>query len=257
MSLNDWPELGHPHFIGLTNFSHLVQDSQFLHALRFTFEFTFAVTTLLMVTGFALALMMQHQRPGIGAFRTAIVVPVAIGFAAGSYLWLALLNPSVGIVDNLLMDLHILSQPINWFADSTLALIVVALVTTWKSAGFSMIALMNGLQGIPDEVEEAARIDGAGKVRMLFLIRLPLIRPSISFALTFVSVSSLLTFDQFYILTNGGPGGETSTVVYQIYNVAFVQQALGYAAAMSIAFLVILLLITSLQLALLRRGFDQ
>jgi multiple sugar transport system permease protein len=256
MSLSSWPLLGAHHFTGVGNYSRLFKDPQIRQALVFTLEFAVVITPVVFFGGLVLALLVQHERRGIGVVRTAIFAPVAVGFASASYLWLALTDPSTGLFDRLLVDLHLTKEPVNWLLRPSLALLLVAIVTVWKIAGFAMIALMNGLQSVPAEVEEAATVDGVGRFRMLWGIKLPLMRDSVAFTLTFVAIGSFLTFDQFYILTGGGPDNKTITAVYRIYNVAFTQSDLGYAAAVSMVFLVLLLVITSTQLFLLRRGAD-
>jgi multiple sugar transport system permease protein len=256
MSLSSWPLIGPHHFTGVGNYTRLFQDQQVLDALLFTLQFAVVITPIVFFGGLLLALLVQHDRRGISVIRTAIFAPVAVGFASASYLWLALTDPSTGLFDRLLTDLHLTAHPVNWLLRPSLALLLVAIVTVWKIAGFAMIALMNGLQAVPAEVEEAATVDGVGRWRMLWGIKLPLMKDSIAFTLTFVAIGSFLTFDQFYVLTGGGPNNSTITAVYRIYNIAFTQSDLGYAAAVSMVFLVLLLIITSTQLFLLRKGAD-
>jgi multiple sugar transport system permease protein len=256
MSLSSWPLLGSHHFQGFANYTRLFQDPQIRQALLFTFEFAVIITPVVFFGGLLLASLVQHERPGVGIIRTAIFAPVAVGFASASYLWLALTDPSTGIFDRFLVDIGATGHTVDWLLRPSLALLLVAIVTVWKIAGFAMIALMNGLQAVPSEVEEAARVDGVGRIRMMWGIKLPLMKESIAFTLTFVAIGSFLTFDQFYILTGGGPNNHTITAVYRIYNVAFTQTDLGYAAAISMVFLLLLLLVTSTQLYLLRRGSD-
>ena len=132
---------------------------------------------------------------------------------------------------------------------------MVVIVTVWKLAGFAMIIMINGLQSVPADIEEAAKIDGARRLRILWNIKLPLMRRSIVLATVFIALAGFLSFDQFYILTGGAPNGSTITAVYRIYDTAFIQGNLGYAAALSMALLVLVLIITGLELALLpRRG---
>jgi multiple sugar transport system permease protein len=257
MSLSSWPLLGEHHFAGLANYRRLVTDPQVGQALLFTLQFAVILTPVVFFLGLGLATLVQHRRPGVGLVRTAVFAPVAIGFASASYLWLALTDPATGLFDRVLVDLHLTGEPVNWLSRPALALLLVLIVTTWKFVGFSMIALMNGLQSIPPEIEESARVDGAGRVRLLWRIKMPNMKDSIAFTLTFTAIAAVLSFDQFYVLTGGGPNNETITAVYRIYNTAFTQSDLGYAAAISMVFLVMLLLITSTQLLLLRRGSDR
>ena len=255
MSLNRWPILGAHSFAGLSNYRALFDDSGVRHALLFTAVFTVVIVPLVFVGGLALATLMQHSRPGVAVFRAAVIAPVTIGFATASYLWLSLLDSSTGIFGRILVDVHLVGQPVNWLNTSGLALLMVVIVTVWKLAGFAMIVLINGLQAVPADVEEAARIDGARRLRIMWSIKLPLMRRSIVLATIFVALAGFLSFDQFYLLTGGAPDGSSITAVYRIYDTAFVQGNLGYASALSVVLLALVLIITSFELALLpRRG---
>lgn len=256
MSVSNWPLLGEHSFIGLANYTRLVQDPLVHRALLFTLEFALVITPLTFLVGLGLALLVERRRPGVGVIRTAVFAPVAIGFASASYLFLALTNTATGVFGRVLVDLGVTQTPVNWLLDSGLAMVLVVLVTVWKTAGFAMVALMNGLHSIGKDIEDAARVDGAGQLRLLVQIKLPMMKNSIAFALTFTAIGAFLTFDQFYILTGGAPNNSTITAVYRIYNTAFTQGQLGYAAAFSLVFLVLLLAVTTTQLVLLRRGAD-
>lgn len=256
MSLHDWPLLGTPTFIGLRNFTDLLSDKQFLSATGFTLEFALLLIPVLFVVGLVLALLLESSGKTSTVVRTAIFLPVSLGFASASYLWLSLLNPRVGAVDKVFQDLGIIAHPVNWFDAPVKALMVVMLVTVWKFSGFSMVAFINGLHAVPADIEEAARMDGAGTWRIFFSIKLPMLKQTIAFVLTFLAVTAFLTFDQFYVLTAGGPRNSTITLVYWIYNTSFIQNDLGAGSAMSIVFLAILGGLTSVQLFLLRGKVD-
>ncbi len=253
MSLNDWPLLGSHSFVGLSNYRQLVDDSSARHALVFTGLFTVVIVPLVFLLGLALALLMQHQRRGVGLLRAGVIAPVTIGFATASYLWLSLLDPSTGIFGRALVDLHLVRSPVNWLDNSGLALSMVVIVTVWKLLGFAMVVLMNGLHGVPVEVEEASKVDGARQLRVLWSIKLPLMRRSIVLVVIFVALAGFLSFDQFYILTGEAPNNSTITAVFRIYDTAFIRGNLGYASAMSVVLLAVVLTITVLELALLPR----
>ena len=255
MSLSNWPLLGTHSFVGLSNYRALFADPGVRHAFAFTAIFTVIIVPLVFLAGLVLASFLQHSRPGVAVFRAAIIAPVTVGFATASYLWLSLLDPSTGIFDRILVDLHLVSHGVNFLDTSALALLMVVIVTVWKLAGFAMIIFINGLQSVPVELEDAARIDGAGRVRIMWNIKLPLMRRSIVLATVFVALAGFLSFDQFYILTGGAPNDSTITAVYRIYDTAFIQGNLGYASAVSVALLVLVLVITGLELVLLpKRG---
>jgi multiple sugar transport system permease protein len=255
MSLNNWPLLGSHNFTGLANYRTLLDDSSVRHAFAFTAIFTVVIVPLVFCTGLAMASLLQESRPAVAVFRAAVVAPVTIGFATASYLWLSLLDPSTGVFNRILVDIHLVSQGVNWLDGAGLALLMVVIVTVWKLAGFAMIVLMNGLQSVPAELDEAAKMDGAGRLRVLWSVKLPLMRRSIVLATVFVALAGFLSFDQFYIMTGGAPDDTTITAVYRIYDTAFIQGNLGYAAAISIVLLAVVLIITGLELTLLpKRG---
>jgi multiple sugar transport system permease protein len=252
ISLNDWPLLGEHSFVGLQNFATVLGDQQFWRATGFTLEFALFVVPLLFVVGLILALLLSGTNLATGIIRTVIFLPVSLGFAAASYLWLSLLDPNVGAANQLLADVGIIPHRIDWFDSGFKALLVIVAITVWKFAGFSMVGFINGLHSIPQELVEAASMDGAGSFRVFFSIKLPLLRQTIAFVLTFLVVTAFLSFDQFYILTAGGPQNSTITLVYWIYNTSFIQQNLGTGSAMSLLFLVLLASVTGVQLFLLR-----
>lgn len=255
MSLSKWQVLGGHSFVGLANYRQLVRDPDFGQSLAFGGLFTIVVVPLVLIAGLMLAILLHRPRRSVAIVRAAVIAPVTIGFATASYLWLSLLDPNTGILDRFLVDLHIAGQPVNWLDSRTSAMAMVILVTTWKQAGFAMIVLMNGLQAVPQEVEEAAKIDGAGSFRVLWSVKLPLMRRSMVLATVFVGLACFLSFDQFYVLTGGGPNNSTITPVFRIYDTAFIQGDFGYASAMSVGVMAIVLLVTSLQLRLIPRDY--
>ena len=214
MSLHKWPLLGHKSWTGVANYSAMLHDPVWWQSLGFTAEYTAIITPILIVVGFALALLVREHRRGVGFFRTVYFMPYVIGFAAASYLWVWFLNPSVGLFDKTLQALGITSSPVLWFNTRTLALFAVVLMIVWKVVGFTMLLFMSGLQGIPDDVREAAQMDQAGRWVTLWRITLPLLRRTIALTVILAVVGSMLAFDQFYIMTNGGPNNQTLTTVF-------------------------------------------
>ena len=252
MSLHKWPLLGHPRWTGVSNYTSMVNDPTFLHALGFTAEYTAIITPVLLAVGLGLALLVRERRRGVGFFRTVFFLPYVIGFAAASYLWLWLLDPSVGLLDHGLQSLGLTDKPVLWMSTANRALFAVILMIVWKVVGFTMLLLMSGLQGIPNDVQEAARVDGAGRWDAFRRITVPLMRRSIALVTILAVAGSFLAFDQFYILTNGGPNNQTLTLVFWIYSSSFANFQLGYGAAMSVVLMLILMAITAVQLYLLR-----
>ena len=256
MSLYDWPILGARRFTGLANYGRALGDPNFLHAVYFTCVYTLVITPILIVVGFALAMLVKGHRRGVGLFRTLYFLPVPIGFASASYLWVWLVQPDAGPLGRILQLLGLVQQPPQWLAGTTSPLAVVIAMVTWKTSGMQMILLMSGMHSIPTELEEAARVDGASGRQVFWLVTLPLLRPTLALVLVFSVAGSLLAFDQFYIITGGGPSNSTITAVYWIYHTAFINFQLGYAAALSILLMVVLALVSFVQLRLIHRSVE-
>ncbi len=256
MSFHDWPLFGERAFIGLKNYIDLLGDKQFLNSLGFTFRYTVIITPLIFLTAFVLASLVQQKIPAIGIFRTIFFLPVVIGLGISSLIWVWLLHDQVGIINKILLDLHIIPKAQLWLANPPSAMNVIVLSVIWKTVGLTMVLLLAGMQSIPDELYEAAEVDGANYWQKLRFITLPLLRRTIALALVLSVIGSLLSFDQFFIITSGGPRNSTLSIVYWIFNNSFTYFKMGYGAAMSIVLLVILVILSGLQLYLLRDSSD-
>lgn len=254
MSLHDWPLLGHRTWVGLRNYLDAFTDSDFLAAVRFTFLYTVLITPVLFLVGLALALLVRTGRRGAAFFQTVYFVPVVIGLASASYLWIWLVQPNLGPLPAIASRLGLSPPGSNWLAGAGAALVTVTVMVVWKVAGMQMILLLSGLQSIPTEIGEAARVDGASRWQTLLRITLPLMRPSIALTLVYSVAGSLLAFDQFFVMTKGGPANTTITAVFHIYRTSFIDFRLGYGAALSVLLLVVLALVSAVQLMLLRDG---
>jgi multiple sugar transport system permease protein len=252
MSLHDWPLLGQAEFLGLQNYTQLFQDGQFWSSLWFTTQYTLLVTPAIFILAFLLALLVNNTLLGTGVFRTIYFVPVVIGLGASSLLWVWMLNDRVGIINGILLDLGLIQRPIIWFVDKNLAMFAIIVSVIWKTVGFSMILLLAGMQAIPDELYHAAMVDGASYWQRLTHIMMPLLRSTFALALVISVIGSFLAFDQFYIMTRGGPQNQTITAVYWIFNNSFTYYKLGYGAALSIILLIILGVLSIIQLRVLR-----
>ncbi|CAA2160096.1 sn-glycerol-3-phosphate transport system permease protein UgpA [Methylobacterium brachiatum] len=252
MSLHNWPLMGNPRWIGSANYKALWSDHNFWNALLFTLRYTLAATAGLMLVGLALALLVEKPRRMVGFYRTAFFMPVVIGFASASLLWAWLSNVDSGLFPALAQALGLTDGRINLLASFEPAFWSVTIMVIWKMAGFYMVILMSGLQAIPPDYLEAARIDGAGFLHRFWHITLPLIRRPLSLALILCVSGSMLAFDHFYIILAGGPQNRTITAVYWIFNQSFVSFRLGYGAALSMVLLAILVVLSVIQLRLLR-----
>jgi multiple sugar transport system permease protein len=254
MSLTDRSLLGGGKFIGLSNYIRIWNDSGFWRAFVFTVKYTVVLTPILMILGFALALLTADNTPFKRLTRTAIFLPVVIGLSSSSLLWYWLFDEQVGLINKLLTDLRVIGQPMVWFASADLAFWAVVISITWKVVGFGMVLFIAAIQSIDREIMEAAVIDGAGYWSRAFRIVLPLSRRIILLATLISAIGSMLAFDQFYIMTSGGPRGQTFTAVYSIYQNSFVSFRLGYGAALSIALTLIILFFSTLQIVLTARS---
>ncbi|NLT53629.1 MAG: sugar ABC transporter permease [Actinomycetales bacterium] len=254
MSLHRWPLLGTPTINAPDNYTAATGDSLLRSATWFTVKYTLVVTPLLFCLALAMALLVQHRRRGTGVVRTAFLLPMAVGFASASVLFLGLLSDEIGPVTGALTRLGLVDGYVSWVSGSPgSALGASVVLVLWRFGGFMMLLFLVGLQAIPTEVYEAARLDGASRRQILFRITLPLLRPTLALVLTLIVTGSLLAFDQFWILTRGGPDNSTTSLVMVVYRNAFVRFDLGSAAAVSILLLAGLLAINVVQLGVLRR----
>jgi multiple sugar transport system permease protein len=252
MSLHDWPLFGPTHYIGLQNYRRIASDPSSRDALLFTVKYTVVVTVAIFGVASVLTYLVQRSMRGAALIRTALFVPVVIGFAASSLLWSWLYNTEVGAIPALLNWMGLTDGPIDVMAGSTSALIAVVVMVTWKTAGFTMVLLLVGLQSIPQELLDAANVDGSRRWQTLRHVTLPLMRRTIALALILSVTGSFLAFDQFYIMTHGGPNNSTITIVYQIVRNAFVLFRLGYAGALALMLLAVLIVLNAIQFLLFR-----
>ena len=249
MSASDWPLLSGDQGWNLpSNYAKTVSNRFFVESVIFTLKYTVLATVLLIALGLALALMVQESTHWKGFLRTALLVPSALGLASASLLFYVLYSPLAGPLAPVMEHFgwSFLGSPDAALA-STLFLIV------WRFAGFYMLLMLVGLQAIPSEIYEAARMDGAGRWGTFRQITIPLLRPTLALTTILSVTGSLLAFEQFYILTKGGPDNSTITVVQLIYSMAFQgQNDLGVAGALSVLVLLALVAINAVQLRAFR-----
>lgn len=245
MSASDWPLLGGNQGWNLPqNYLDAVDNRFFLDSVWFTLKYTVLTTVILLVLSLGLAMLVQESTRWKGLLRTSFLVPSALGLASASLLFYVLYSPIAGPFAGLMKawGFTFLGTPDGalW---STIFLIV------WRYAGFYMLLMLVGLQGIPDDVYEAARIDGASRWQTFRSVTIPLLRPTLALTTVLCVTGSLLAFEQFYILTKGGPDNSTITVVQLIYGIAFQgQNDLGVAGALSVIVLLALVVINIAQI---------
>lgn len=254
MSFYSVPMLGDWSFIGFDHYIKLFHDPTFWNALLFTFKYILLITVPLFLLGLALALLVNKKLPFVTFFRAVYFVPVVISMTASSLIWLWAYNDLYGIINFYLVEIGIIDQPIVWMQKAATSLPAICLMITWKMAGFTMIIILSALQSIPDEVYEASKIDGANKWQTFLWITMPLLKPAIILSLVVSVIGSALAFEQFVIMTQGGPSNSTTTIVHLIYNTSFKYFDFGYGAAMAIVLLIILIMLSSIQVKVVSKG---
>lgn len=252
ISLHNWPLIGREkEFVLLENYPAILDNELFRSSIFFTVKYMIIILIVLMFLALALALLVQESKSRLtGIFRTGFFMPVVTGLSTAALLFLGLLNPVIGPIPDLLSRIGV---QWDFLATANYALASTVIMMTWRFTGFYMVILLTGLQAIPRELYESAQVDGASRLQTLRLITIPLLRPSIAMSIILISTGGLVAFEQFYIITAGGPDNTTVTMVMTIFREAFGQFNLGSAAAMSMILLFALVAINLLQLRLLRQ----
>lgn len=254
MSLHSWfaSSLTSPEFIGLQNFKRaFTQDERFRNAIWLTVYFTILATTLQLVLGIALALLLNRPFRGKGFFRSIFLMPMVATPVAIALVWMMMYNPTLGVM-NYLVGLVGLG-PYKWVSDVRFVIPALAVVDTWEWTPLITLITLAGLATLPLEPYESALIDGATPAQMFWRITLPLLRPTIVVALLFRSIDCLKTFDIIYVMTAGGPGFASETLNVYTFQVGLFYFHIGYACSL-LVILFALVLGVSLTLIKVRRG---
>ena len=245
-------------FVGLDNYRQMFADPLFRGSLRATAIYVVVLVPALYVSGLALALLVRHKLPFVGVFRSMLFMPYVVSLVVVGLVWQFMLIDRLGIINRLLSRAGLGGR--SWLGDPKLALGTLLVVTVWLLMGYYMIIFLAGLQEIPREYYEAARIDGASAWDTFTGITLPLLKPTSFFVLlvsTVSAVAGLQGFDLVYVMTKGGPANSTSLIVYYIYQQAFQFGHYGYAAAMTSFLVLVLLVLTALLFVATKGGrFD-
>ena len=253
ISFTNWPLIGPVHFNGTANYSALIHNTVFIHSIVFTLEYTAIVTVPILVVGYLLAVFVRSNRFGSTLFRTCFFLPFIIGLSTLSFLIYVELQPGFGTVNVVLSKLHIVGINTPWTASTGLALTAICILVVWFASGLTMMLLMAGMQSIPEHLYESADVDGASWWQSERMITIPMLRRSIVLSLVISIIGSLLAFNQFFIITDGGPGSSTQSVVMQIYETFNASMSVGSASAMSVVLVAVVGLITFLQIHFLSR----
>ncbi|MDU4286519.1 MAG: sugar ABC transporter permease [Actinomyces sp.] len=247
LSFFDWPLIGSPSFAGIGNWSKLLtEDPNFWPVLWNTVYFAVAYVVGNLVVSLGLALWLSSRIHFKGLFRWVFFLPVVSPMVANAVVWRLLLTPNEGLFASISMILFGNPGP-NWLGDTNWAMPAVIMMSIWQGFGYNMIIFVAGIGSIPQQVYEAAAIDGANWWQRTFKITLPLLTPSIFFAVIMTIISSLQTFAQPFILTSGGPGNSTTTLVYYLYQRGFQGYEMGYASTIAWSLFAIILVVTFIQ----------
>lgn len=246
MSMFDWPTWGERTFVGLGNYVNLFTDNpNFLPALRNSAVYALLYVPANLIISLGLALLLSTRIRGRAIFRVLFFIPVVTPMVANVLVWKMLLQPQ-GLFNGLSVSLFGYELP-NFLADPQWAMIMIVIMSVWQGMGYNMLIFSAALEQLPESVMEAARIDGAQGVFLVRKVILPLISPSIFFALIMTMIGAMQVFAQPQLLTNGGPGNSTLPLVMYIYTEAFKFQNLGLAAAAAWILFIIIILITAVQ----------
>jgi multiple sugar transport system permease protein len=247
LSVHRWDLLGPIRYVGLDNWVSVLSDPSFATSLLVTALFIAIVVPTQSVLGLVAAAMLARGLPGSGFFRTLYVLPWICAPLAIAVLWRWLLAPTDGAVSNLL------GHRIEWLTDPDLALPVVSAVTIWTNVGYVTLFFLAGILAIPEDIQDAARTDGANAWQRFRRITLPMLRPTLFFVLVTGVISAAQVFDTVYALTAGGPQGRTDLIAHRIYAEAFGAAAVGRAAVISAVLFVLLVGVTIAQHLYFRR----
>lgn len=230
-------------FVGFDNYAAMLGSDLFWQVFRNTLVMVAGAVASQFVLGFLLALLLDRELPGIGIVRTILLLPLMVTPVVGALVWSLMLNPSTGVVNYFLMSLG-WSEPPMWLSSGPLAMFSIIVVDAWQWTPFVMLLLLAGLQGIPKEFYEAAELDGASYWQRVWYIMLPVLKPLIGVVLLLRTMDAFKIFDKIYILTAGGPGSATETVAFHAYRQGFGFFRMGYASAISMVLLVVVLIVS-------------
>ncbi|GHJ40424.1 carbohydrate ABC transporter permease [Streptomyces sp. TS71-3] len=251
ISLLDWNLFSPPSFAGLGNFARLGSDPTFWTALGNTAYFTFVSVPLTLLVSLGTALLLNHGLRRMAIFRSLLLLPYATITVAVAFVWIWLYIPHDGLVNSVLGLVGIHGPA--WLVSEGWAMPALILMSVWKSFGFGMVIFLAGLAAIPQQLYEAARVDGATPWQSFRKVTLPLLSPSVFFTVVTSVIGSFQVFDQALIMTDGGPGARTTTLVMYIYQTGFENYDQGYAAAQSLVLFAFVAVITGLQFLAQRR----
>ncbi|MCS6780181.1 MAG: sugar ABC transporter permease [Geminicoccaceae bacterium] len=249
LAFTEWGIIGDPVWVGTANFERALADPWVANAFLNTFWYAAIIVPGVVVLGLLTALLVDRRWPLAGLARTFFFTPNVVPATVIGLVWVWLLDTRFGLVNQYLGLFGI--APVPWLTSGDWSLIGVALASIWWDLGLAFILFLAALQDVPEELHEAAAIDGAGPLRRFWHVTLPHLRPTLSMVVTLQVIASMRIFSQVYVMTNGAPHGSSQSVIHYIYQTAIVQFRLGYASAVSVLLFLAILAITILHRLLL------
>lgn len=240
------------HFIGLANYEEILTSGRFRNALKNTVVMTAFVSIVENALALALALILDHLRWCRNLFRSIFYIPVLISGIVSGFIWKIMYNYNFGAINSILKGIGLGNCTQDWLGNTHLTLIMVSLVLIWQGAGYYMIIYLASLQNVPQELIEAAEIDGASPFKRFRYITVPLISGAFTINFTLALIKGLKVFDQISVMTDGGPGFTTETIVYMLYKVGFNEGRQGFGTAVGIVLLFIIIFFNAIQQKFLR-----
>lgn len=252
LSFTDYNMISPTRFVGVDNYARLATDPFFWAALRNSLLYLVVVVPLLVLLPIVLAVGVNGALPGIKLFRALFYLPVVTSLVISGLIWKWVYEEK-GLLNHALQALGLASEPVAFLTDPGIALFAVMAVTLWSGMGYYMVIYLAGLQGIPRSLYEVARLEGVSAWQQFWHITVPLLRPAMAIVAVMSSIASMKVFEEIYVMTQGGPMAASKTLVYFIYETAFVEFEMGLASAAGMALFAITLVLSLLQLRLLRK----
>ena len=252
LSLFSYDIINPPRYVGFEQFQKLLRDRYFWIALTNSAKYVLVVPVI-QLCSLLLAVLVNRKLRGIHAFRAAYYVPVITSCPVVGIMWTWMYDQA-GIVNWVLRSLGALDRPLSWLSHPTITLYAIMFVTLWKGLGWYMVIYLAGLQSIPAEYEEAAGIDGASRARIFWHITVPLLRPYVLLASLISTMAAVKVFEEIYVMTRGGPFFSTYTMFMYIFDEAFQELNMGYAAALAVVLAAIILVFSVVNFRVFRRG---
>jgi ABC-type sugar transport system permease subunit len=254
LSFTNWDGVSSDiHYIGFDNFREMFHSDRVYNALKNTLIISVSLVVLENVVAILLAMLVDQVRWFKNLFRSIFYFPVLLSGIVMGFVWAIIFNYNFGVISQLLDRMGMGNLKIDWLGNPNYALIAIIITTVWKGSGYYMIIYLAGLQGIPPELHEAAAIDGANRWQQFRHITFPLLAGAMTVCVMLSMIGALKIFDQIAVMTDGGPGFATETLTYIVYKVGFGELRQGYGTALSLVLFVLILLVSLIQVKLLRK----